>query len=440
LLQQTVLQNKFIPSLGGKFPTPQQASFLTLPFKEILYGGAAGGGKSAAILAAALQYVEFPGYDALILRRSYADLEKPGALIPLSQSWLIGTEATYNQQSHRWTFPSGATLSFGFIQNEASVQQDYQGSAYAFIGFDELTQFSKFMYTYLFSRLRTAEGNPFPTRMRATSNPGGAGHNWVKSRFIDSPSESQLFVPAKLDDNPGLDKESYEQALEQLDYITRQQLRHGDWNIRPEGNLFKRAWFKIVDRLPVSVRKVRHWDLAATEPEKGKDPDYTAGVLMSADADNNVYIEDVKHERMSAFEVEKLIAQTARIDGKDVAIQMEEEGGASGKSIISHYARNVLFGYNFHGVKPGTDKVTRAMAFSAAAEHGMVHLVRGQWNHEFLDEITGFPQVAHDDQVDGATGAFGGLDTVAEFAEFDASEFQYSNDGSASFNPIYPRR
>jgi hypothetical protein len=157
LLRRTVIDNPYIPAMDGLFPSAPQAYFLTAPVREILYGGAAGGGKSAGILAAALQYVTEPGYDALILRRSYADLEKPGALIPLSKEWLLPTDAAYNEQTHRWTFPSGATLSFGHIQNETSVVQDYQGSAFAFIGFDELTQFTRFMYTYLFSRNRKRE-------------------------------------------------------------------------------------------------------------------------------------------------------------------------------------------------------------------------------------------------------------------------------------------
>lgn len=352
-----------------------------------------------------------PGYDALIVRRSYSDLEKPGALIPLSKMWLPGKDADYNEQTHRWTFPSGATLSFGHIQNETSVVQDYQGSAFAFIGFDELTQFTEFMYRYLFSRLRKAVGLPFPARMRATSNPGGIGHDWVKARFLSGANGfARLFIPSLLEDNPGLDREAYEQSLSQLDPVTRAQLRHGNWDIRPEGNLFKRSWFDIVDRVPAGiVASTRFWDLAATEESAGDDPDATAGVRIDKTGVGVVYVADVRHFRGRPSEVERNVRQTAASDGFDVAVRIEQEPGSAGKALVSHYARDVLPGYDCRGVPSRGDKVTRAQSVSAACERGDVKLVRGAWNAEFLDQVCAFPAVPHDDMVDGLSGAFNDL-------------------------------
>lgn len=408
MLQRTVIDNPYIPDLGGLFPSYPQSIFLASPAREILYGGAAGGGKSAGILAAALQYVTEPGYDAIIFRRSYADLEKPGALIPLSHEWLAGSDAEYDGGSHRWFFPSGATLSFGHIQNETSVVQDYQGSAFSFIGFDELTQFSQFMYRYMFSRNRKRVGLNFPLRTRSTGNPGGVGHDWVKARFIDNQTPGRLFIPALLEDNPGLDRAEYEQSLDELDPVTRRQLRHGDWNVRPEGNFFKREWFKIVDpdRVPTLKRIVRQWDLAATTEEEASDPDWLVGTKMGVALDGKKYILHVHRVRVSPEGVQAAIKQYAQIDGRGVMVRIEQEGAASGKIVKYHYEQ-LLDGWDARFTPiPKSSKLMRAGPFSAACERGQVKLVQGAWNEIWLDEVPAFPGAAHDDQVDSASGAY----------------------------------
>ena len=105
-----------------------------------------------------------------------------------------------------------------------------------------------------------------------------------------------------------------------------------------------------------------------------------------------------------------LIAQTALTDGRYIRIRMEEEGGASGKSLIEHYARTILGGYNFKGDRPTGDKITRALPFAAAAEAGNVLLLAGSWNKPFLDEVEEFSEdAAHDDQVDAVAGAFNSI-------------------------------
>lgn len=158
-------------------PYPKQAAFLWLPHAEALYGGAAGGGKSVALLMGALQYVDCPGYHALILRRTYAQLKKPGALMDLAKEWLtpFRPKVTWNEADHKWTFPTGATITFGHMDTEAA-KYDQQGANYHYVAFDELTQFTEGMYTYLFSRMRRRSGDGIPIRMRAASNPGGIGH------------------------------------------------------------------------------------------------------------------------------------------------------------------------------------------------------------------------------------------------------------------------
>jgi predicted phage terminase large subunit-like protein len=411
VLRRTITENKYIPGLGGNFPSKPQALCLSLPCREILYGGAAGGGKSASALAGGLQYVDDPDYHALLLRRSYPDLEKPGGLIPLSVEWLSGKKCKYDQTKHRWHFPSGATLSFGHAANLMTLIQDYQGSSFGYIAPDELTQWPFPMYRFLFRSLRAPRGVKFPLRMRPTSNPGGEGHEWVKARFIDGQDKlKRLYIPAKLEDNPGLDKDDYEKSLNEMDPVMRRQLRHGDWEVRPEGTMFRREWFKdkIIDRAPAGCQWVRYWDLAATKEKPGKDPDWCAGCLLGTDGMERFYVGDMQHFRESPRETEARLIQTAKIDGVATSIRIEREPGAAGKLYVDHVAR-LLSAFDVRGIPSSADKVTRARPASAACERGDVFLVRGGWVMAFLDELCAFPNVQHDDQVDGFSGGYAQL-------------------------------
>ena len=174
-----VLKNPWIPH----DPYPKQAVFLALDDREALYGGAAGGGKSDALLMAALMFVDTPGYNAIIFRKTYSDLALPEAVMARSHEWLGATEAKWDGSNYRWTFPSGATLSFGYLNHDKDKYR-YQSAAFQFIAFDELTQFPFEHYSYLFSRLRRLVGLDVPVRMRGGTNPGGIGNNWVYERFI----------------------------------------------------------------------------------------------------------------------------------------------------------------------------------------------------------------------------------------------------------------
>lgn len=227
-------------------PTPKQAEFLALDCLEALYGGAAGGGKSSALLMAALQHVHVPGYAALILRRTYADLSLPGAIMDRAHDWLQGTGAAWNGTEKRWTFPSGAILQFGYCETAKDVYR-YQGAEFHFIAIDELTQWPEQPYRYLFSRLRRAEGSAVPPRMRAASNPGGIGHEWVKRRFLDGTAR---FVPAALVDNPHVDAVAYRQALDMLDANTRKQLLEGVWTRDAGGLVYQYAEARNVAARP----------------------------------------------------------------------------------------------------------------------------------------------------------------------------------------------
>lgn len=415
------LPEKYVPQK----PTNHQAAFLLCPQREVFFGGAASGGKSSALLMAALQYVDHPQYRALLLRRTFQDLSQPGALIDRSKEWLKQTDAKWNESKKEWLFPSGAIVKFGYMDTE-NDKYNYQGAEYKFVGFDELTQFTETMYTYLFSRLRrNMDQTGIPIRIRAAGNPGGIGHEWVKKRFKTDLEEDstlhkkRIFIPAGLDDNPHVDKEDYEESLAELDPVTRAQLRNGDWDIVAEGNLFKEEWFdgRILDSFPSNVkmiRKVRYWDLASTDEEKVRDKkgdaDYTASCLMALGDDGNVYVLEMSEDRKSPAEIERMVKVKAERDANpnraSTIIYMEEEPGASGVNTINMYARYVLMGYPFYGDKPGANKVERARPASSASENGYIYLIQGSWTRRFLLQATAFPNGIHDDMVDAFTGAF----------------------------------
>jgi len=390
-------------------PHPPQLAYLMLPQREALYGGAAGGGKSAALLTAALQYVDILGYAAILFRRTFADLSLPGALMDRARDWLGPSDARWSDVEKTWHFPFGATLTFGYLDT-ANNRFRYQSAEFQFVGFDELTQFPEQDYRYLFSRLRKPSEGPLsqvPLRMRAASNPGGLGHDWVKQRFItEAGKEGRVFIPARLRDNPSLDAETYIKGLDELDPITRQQLLNGDWTARQGGEKFRREWFEVVEVAPPEARYVRAWDLAATVPELNTDPDWTTGVKVGRHPNGMYYIADALRFRGTPLTVEAKIAHTAQLDGRSVPIRMEQEPGASGVNTVDHYARIVLPGYDFAAVRATGDKATRANPVASAAERRYVKLVRGVWNGALLDELESFPVGAHDDQVDALSLAY----------------------------------
>ena len=412
--------NKVLEYLKPKEPLycPEKASitqnvFLRTYSIEALFGGAAGGGKSSALLMSALQYVDIPGYSAILFRKTYADLALPGALMDRFRSWISNyDEVHWNNNTYIATFPSGARIAFGYLNNTNDYLR-YKGSEFQFIGMDEVTEIRENDYRYLFSRLRrpaSGELSKVPLRMRAASNPAP---NWVRQRFIvEGTDTGRIFVPSKLTDNPGIDADSYRQALSALDPIERRRLEMGDWWATTLGTIFDRTNFVIIDPSEVpqvlsSARAIRFWDLAASEPTPSNpDPDWTVGTLMLFDQ-GIAYVLDVRRQRVKNEKVEQLIAQTAHEDGHSVSIRIEQEPGSSGKALIDQYARYVLPGFDFAGIRSTGDKLTRARPFGAAVANGNVRVVRGPWLTEWLDEFSSFPEACdHDDQVDSAVGAF----------------------------------
>ena len=223
-----------------------QTEFLAAAEKDVLYGGAAGGGKSYAMLVDPLRYAHKKNHRALILRRSMPELreliDKSRELYPQAFPG-----AKFREVEKLWNFPSGAKVEFGFLERDADVYR-YQGQAYSWIGFDEITHLpTEFAWNYLASRLRTTDSS-IETYLRCTANPGGVGSQWVKKRYVDAhePNQSfegtegltRKFIPAKLADNPYLSEDGvYEKMLASLPPTQRKQLLEGNWDVA-EGAAF----------------------------------------------------------------------------------------------------------------------------------------------------------------------------------------------------------
>jgi len=314
-------------------PFPKQEEFLKLDCKEAFYGGAGFGGKSWALLAAALQFADQPNYNALIIRRTFKELNKPEAILDLAHKWLSDTDAKWKDEKNRYEFPSGATVTFGFMDTDRDKYQ-YTGVNWTYVAFDEVTQFKKQQYEFPFGWLRKSEGNPLPLRVRSASNPIGEGRLWTKEHFVDpyrrGDPNAPVFIPASIRDNPTANVAEYESSLSHLDPILRAQVMNGDWEAQAAGK-FMRHWFKIAQVLPVQgVRFVRYWDCAATEPKEGNDPDYTVGALVGQYG-REYFIADIQRQRISPHKVDQLIMQTAQTDRQNygnVAIRMEQEPGS----------------------------------------------------------------------------------------------------------------
>ena len=235
-------------------PLPVQNEFLSASEEEVLFGGSAGGGKSFAVVVDALGAPQSaynnPKYRALIIRRTFPELK---SLIDTSRDIYsaISPKAVYNESKKEWKFPSGAKVIFGYLARDSDKYQ-YQGQEFQYIAIDELTAFpSSSTYEYLLSRLRASTEANIKCYIRATCNPGGAGHEWVRDRWQidDQGNQTRItvrenwvrrFIPARLSDNPYLNETGYREQLEALPEAERRALLEGRWDIYDvEGSVYK---------------------------------------------------------------------------------------------------------------------------------------------------------------------------------------------------------
>lgn len=433
-----------------------QTAFLATDVDVAVYGGAAGGGKSWALLLDALYFAALkpvPDFGAVIFRRTSPQITQQGGLWDESGKLYPFAGGTPKQDPLQWVWPQFRTrVRFAHMQYE-SDRFNWQGSQIPYIAFDELTHFTEGQFFYMLSRNRSICG--VKPRMRATTNPDA--DSWVKvflAPWVDDaypdPAQSgevrwfyrdagQLlwlrhpdqrpahvaedhlksgtFIAATLTDNPKLmaADPSYKANLLALPLVERERLLAGSWSIRPSGNLFKRHWFKIIDAAPTTaVETVRRWDLASTEPRKGAtDPDWTCGVKMCRTAEGAFCILDVIFIRETPGAVKALVKQTAELDGRRVTIRFAQDPGQAGKAQLHDYV-TLLNGFPVGGEPETGDKVTRAGPFSSQCEAGNVSLVHGPWIEQYLNQLTAFPvPQIHDDAVDASSGAHAWLSRSA---------------------------
>lgn len=374
-------------------------------YREIFFGGAGGGGKSDAMLMLAIQddWIANPGYSALILRKTFSDLNQAEGILNRAQSWLIGQPGVEWQAQHnRFVFGSGAILQFGHCHNSTDHLK-YRGGKYNLVCWDELTDFPENQYTFLFSRQRRPSGSDLPLLTVSASNPGGKGHEWVRERLVRTKAPDRFFLPALFTDNPHLDQAEYAKTLDMMLPTERARVKYGDWDVVDGVTLFDRAWLSLVDKLPDQPRvSCRFWDCAAT-PGGG---DYSVGLRVHK-IDNHFYNDHMVRGQFGPADLDRIIRETVEMDGHEVAQVFEVEPGSAGKRVMQ-YLRQLLAGYKLFEDRPTGDKYVRALPAARHASNGRVHLVKGPHVGAVIEEVcafTGKPGDKHDDIVDTLSGA-----------------------------------
>lgn len=440
------------PTVIRPQPGPQE-TFLGSSADIAIYGGAAGGGKTWALLMEPLRHIANPGFGAVYFRRSTVQVRNEGGLWDESEKLYPLLSAEPREHVLSWNFPAGSTVSFAHLEHDKTVL-NWQGSQIPLICFDELTHFSAKQFWYMVSRNRSMCGvRPY---IRATCNPDA--DSWVAefiSWWIDQetglpiteragvvrwfirindaliwaddpaeleakhpgiPPKSATFIPAKLTDNAALmaADPGYMANLLALPKVERERLLGGNWKIRAAaGLLFKRSWVRVVDAPPTDLRIVRGWDLAGTPKTEGNDPDWTAGTKIGVSRSTGRYI--VLHhvrDRDTPHKVEALIANTASQDGREVEISLPQDPGQAGKAQVATLIK-MLARYTARSSPETGDKATRFGPFSAQCEAGNVDVLRGAWNDEWFTNLEAFPDAAHDDDADSTARAFNVLNLDA---------------------------
>lgn len=421
------MENPWVPDAIKAGLTVKQAEFLAFEGREALYGGAAGGGKSVALLIAALQYIDEPGYSALILRRTFKQLAKSDSILNKSKEWLMGRnvpgvgKARWNGDEHKWTFPNGNTLEFGHMESENAIY-DYQGGSWPFVGVDECTQFAEKMLAYPRSRQRRPAGSRMPIRWRGGTNPGGIGHEYVKLRYIkdgngkDPSTPNRQYFPARLEDNPNIDQAEYVATLKEsgIDPITLAQLLAGDWDAVPGGR-FRREWFRRYERYGTGYRVLapngeyryidhlrmifQTCDPAASEK---KTADYTVLSTWGLTDRWELFWLDCRRWQREIPDLPGLI-ETEYRRWKPQWVAIERVAANSGVYQLCLRGKMIV-----RPLDPlGEDKLVRATAGMVLAESGRLyfpHADAAEWVNDAETELalfTGDPKKdAHDDIVD----------------------------------------
>ena len=394
-----------------------QERFLSCNADICIYGGAAGGGKTFALLLEPLHYINNGKFGAVIFRKNNNQIFAEGGLWDTACNIYpyCGGKAVKNPVSV-WRFQSGMKVTFSYMELEKDVLK-WQGSQIPLILFDELTHFSRKQFFYMLSRNRSTCGvKPY---VRATCNPDS--ESWVaefiswwwdentgyaipersgvlrwfirrddtlywadrkqqlfeqfdlKTEEEKAEPKSVTFIASTLQDNKILMEKdpSYMANLKALSLVERERLLYGNWKIKPAAGLyFPRNKVNLIEEIPNDVKQwVRAWDFAATEDRKNTESGaaYTAGVLIGKRKNGSYIIADVINRRMNASEVRQTVLNTAKIDKakyKNVKIRLSQDPGQAGKDQAEQYIK-LLSGFSVSVVRESGSKETRAEPFSA---------------------------------------------------------------------------
>lgn len=426
--------------------------------------GAAGGGKTYAILMEPLRYLTVKGYKAVIFRKNYTQVTAAGGLWDTSNE-LYGDIDGFEGRVHpkyQWQFKNGASIAFDYIARDSDVHR-WQGSQITMIGFDELTHFTSKQFFYMMSRNRSTCGvKPY---IRATCNPdadswvadfikwwidqdtgypiqersgvlrymcrdhgvivwGNSRNELVDKGYERNSIKSVTFIASTLQDNKILLEKDpgYLSNLKAMTEVDTERLLYGNWKIRPEaGKYFKRSQLgEIIKEAPTDLTAVcRGWDLAATDKEEKNSGEaaFTAGVLMGKRSNGRFVILDVINQQLSAGEVRKLIKLTAQMDQKKypwVRQRLPQDPGQAGKEQAESYIE-MLAGYDVSVKLESGQKTTRAEPMAAQWQHGMFDIVEAEWNEMYLNQLESFPDGRLKDMVDAGSSAFNEITLNMEF-------------------------
>lgn len=450
-----------------------QETFLSTSADIAIYGGAAGGGKTYALLLEAARHTNNPKFGAVIFRRQSIQITQEGGLWDSSYEVYGGIKGAIPKTSPRyhWKFKTGARVGFAHIDGDRDLGK-WQGSQIALIGFDELTHFTKKQFFYMMSRNRSASGiDPY---IRATCNPDA--DSWVAdfiSWWIDQDTgypisersgvvrymvhmndiiswfdteddgidfakqsgldeykakksvKSVTFIASTLQDNKILmeNDPGYLANLLALTEVEKERLLNGNWKIKPSaGSFFKRTQIKdILTTIPDDIVAIcRGWDLAATDEDENKEAAYTAGVLIAKRACGRFLILDVVNRQLKAGEVRKLVMTTTKADNAKyrkyctVRQRLPQDPGQAGKEQAGSYIE-MLAGYSVVTRPESGSKESRAEPMAAQWQQGFFDVMEGEWNEEYFNQLESFPESKFKDMVDAGSSAFGEITLYMKF-------------------------